>query len=168
MLISLYVCMGISEISFSCSFFKAELSQQIKGTVTKSLRYRYLGPVHTKPDCYFLKPHICSTNSRWMNERIHWFSGEGRPFCDAQNVWFQKYPDSCGPGLNVLCYIVNVSNPTCYEFKIHFPLILPSSYFFLLFLSLFLFLLVIIFLFVLSCHGLCFWNCHIRGVVYIS
>ena len=70
--------------------------------------------------------------------------------------------------LNVYCYIVHVSNPTCYEFKIHFPLILPSSYFFLLFLSLFLFLLVIIFLFVLSCHGLCFWNCHIRGVVYIS
>ena len=78
-----------------------------------------------------------------MNERIHWFSVEGRPFCDAQNVWFQKYPDSCGPGLNVLCYIVNVSNPTCYEFKIHFPSFsLPLA-----FLSLFLFSLVFVFFF---------------------
>ena len=79
MLISLYVCVGVSEISFSCSFFKAELSQQIKGTVTKSLRYRFLGHVHTKPVFFFLKPHICCTNSTWMNEPIHWFSVDGRP-----------------------------------------------------------------------------------------
>ena len=36
-----------------------------------------------------------------MNERIHWFSVEGRLFCDKENVQFQKYPDSCGRGLNV-------------------------------------------------------------------
>ena len=78
-----------------------------------------------------------------MNERIHWFSVEGRPFCDAENVWFQKYPDSFGRGLNLLCYIVHVSNPTCYEFKIHFPSVsLP-----LVFLSLFLFSLVFGFLY---------------------
>ena len=82
-----------------------------------------------------------------MKERIHWFSVEGRPFCDAENVWFQKYPDSCGRGLNVLCYIVHVSNPTCYEFKIHFrSFSLP-----LVFLSLSLFSLVSGFSFFFGC-----------------
>ena len=87
----------------------------------------------------FRSPHIFPRSIKaadTMNERIHWFSVEGRPFCDAENVWFQKYPDSFGRGLNLLCYIVHVSNPTCYEFKIHFPSVsLP-----LVFLSLFLFI----------------------------
>ena len=42
-----------------------------------------------------------------MNEQVHWFSVEGRPLCDKENVRFQKYPDSCGRGLNVKCYIVH-------------------------------------------------------------
>ena len=102
-----------------------------------------------------------------MKERIHWFSVERRAFCDAENVWFQKYPDSCGRGLNVLCYIVHVSNPTCYEFKIHFrSFSLP-----LVFLSLSLFSLVSgfsVFFWLLGffCHG--FWNSNIRVAVYIS
>ena len=28
-----------------------------------------------------------------MNEQIHWFSVEGRLFCEKENVRFQKYPD---------------------------------------------------------------------------
>ena len=89
-----------------------------------------------------------------MNEQIHWFSVEGRPLCDKENVRFQKYPDSCGRGLNVKCYIVHVSNPTCHEFKIHFPPIFTSSCFlFSCFFLFFLLFLVLIFLFVFSCHS---------------
>ena len=85
-----------------------------------------------------------------MKERIHWFSVEGRPFCDEENVWCQKYPDSCGRGLNILCYIVHVSNPTCYEFKIHFrsfslPLVFCLFLFFLLFLVLVSFFWLLVF-----------------------
>ena len=36
-----------------------------------------------------------------MTERIHWFNVYGRPFCDKENVQFQKYPDSCGRALDV-------------------------------------------------------------------
>ena len=41
------------EMSFCCRFRTAELSQQIKGTVTKSFRYQLIAPVHTNPDFFF-------------------------------------------------------------------------------------------------------------------
>ena len=41
-------CKG--EISLCCRFIRAELCQRIKGTVTKSLRYQFIAPVHTNPD----------------------------------------------------------------------------------------------------------------------
>ena len=55
-------------------------------------------------------------------------------------------------------------------FSIHFPFLLLFFSCFLLccFLLFFLLLLVLIFLFDFSCHGLCFWNSHIKGVVFIS
>ena len=109
MLISLYVCMGISEISFSCSFFKAELSQQIKGTVTKSLRYRFLGHVHTRPVFFFLKPHICCTNSTWMNEPIHWFSVDGRPI-RVKICGFKKIRTRVDGALCTICTLYKEAN----------------------------------------------------------
>ena len=38
------------EMSFCWRYIRAELSQQIKGTVTKSRRYQFIAPVHTNPD----------------------------------------------------------------------------------------------------------------------
>ena len=38
------------EISLCCRFIRAELCRQIEGTVTKSLRYQFIAPVHTNPD----------------------------------------------------------------------------------------------------------------------
>ena len=38
------------EISLCCRFIRAELCRQIRGTVTKSLRYQFIAPVHTNPD----------------------------------------------------------------------------------------------------------------------
>ena len=38
------------EVSFCWRYIRAELSQQIKGTVTKSFRYQFIAPVHTNPD----------------------------------------------------------------------------------------------------------------------
>ena len=37
------------EISLCCRYIRAGLCQQIKGTVTKSLRYQFIAPVHTNP-----------------------------------------------------------------------------------------------------------------------
>ena len=76
-----------------------------------------------------------------MTDLIHWFNVYRRPFCDKENVQFQKYPDSCVLMFNATLYMYS---PTCYEFRIHFPFIFPPSFCFsLVFLFLPLFSLVV-------------------------
>ena len=89
-----------------------------------------------------------------MNDRIHWFSVEGRPFCEKGNVRFQKYPDSRRqrPECLMLHCTCNQYNKLCYD-KIHFHSFsfalgfFPLVSCFLVFFLFFLLILVLIFLF---------------------